>query len=473
MRQKHCALFFLFAFLLFISFAACKKETLLTNGGSLTFSTDTLTFDTVFTQYASFTLSVKIYNPQNQKVVVSSVRMKGGDNSFFQLNVDGLPGNNITQLNIAAHDSLYVFATVKIDPTDENNPFVVSDELIATLNGKDFSIPVIAYGQNAHYLRDSVIVQNATWGNDKPYVILQGALVDSNVTLTIQPGCRIYMNQDARLFVKGTLIANGTKTDSIIFQGDRLDRAYFGYEGYPGEWGGIYFFQNSFGNKLNWVILQNCGNSALGTQPAAIQVTGNGGNINQLTMTNTIIRNSIGFGLLSFTGNIVAQNCLIHTCGAQTLAVLQGGNYAFDNCDFINYGSDKVSHINEATAAVLNYFDISQTQRIVGNLSASFRNCVFTGSLEDELFCNKDSAATYHVSFTNCLIKAQTAIPAYASVTNCLLNDDPLFKDISKWDFRPADDSPLIDAGIFIAPLTNDLNDQPWTTPFDIGCFQY
>ena len=49
------------------------------------------------------------------------------------------------------------------------------------------------------------------------------------------------MHANSNLYVLGTLKINGTKTDSVIFQGDRFDRAYFGYEGYPGEWGGIFF----------------------------------------------------------------------------------------------------------------------------------------------------------------------------------------------------------------------------------------
>jgi len=461
-----------FAGLFLMNFYSCKKETVLNTGGELRFSTDTLTFDTVFTQYASFTLPIKIYNPQNQKITVSSVRLEKGDQSFFHLNVDGEPGNNVKDINVAANDSFYVFATVKIDPTDENNPFIVEDNLIATLNGKDFSIPVYAYGQNAHYVKDSVITSNTTWKNDRPYVIVGYAIVDSSITLTIEPGCRIYMNQDARLFMDGNLIANGTKQDSIIFQGDRLDRAYFGYEGYPGEWGGLYYTQNSFGNVLNWVIIRNGGNGAQNALGAAIQVSGGTNTTNQLTMTNTIIENSIGYGLISFTGNIKAQNCLIHTCGAQTLAILQGGNYSFDNCDFITYGTGKVSHINEPTAAVLNYFDITQTQRVVGDLTAIFSNCVIDGSLETELFCNKEDAAIYNVNFTNCLIKSQETIPNYVAVNNCKLNEDPLFKDIAKWDYRPQEGSPMIDNGITITPITNDLDDQPWTSPFDIGCYQ-
>src|SRR5690606_38660932 len=111
--------------------------------------------------------------------------------------------------------------------------------------------------------------------------------------LVIPPGCRIYMHADSRLFVLGRLLAKGSKTDSIIFQGDRLDRNYFGNVGYPGEWGGIYFFESSFGSELDWVVLRNGGNSARGTLPATIQVTGNNASVGtrQLTMTHTVIEN--------------------------------------------------------------------------------------------------------------------------------------------------------------------------------------
>lgn len=456
-----------------MGFNACKKETLLTSGGTVRFSTDTLSFDTVFTQYASFTLELKVYNPQSQPIQVSNVRLEKGDQSYFSLNVDGQSGNNISQIEVAANDSFYVFATVKIDPTNDNNPFIIEDRLIATLNGNEFSIPVYAYGQNAHYLRDSVITQDMTWVNDRPYVILHSAAVDVGKTLTIQPGCRIYMHQDSRLYVLGRLLAQGTKQDSIIFQGNRLDRGYFGYQGYPGEWGGIYFDSSSTGNVLDWVVLRNCGNNAGGGLPFAIEVFGKQGSPTQLTLQHTLVENSIGYGLISFSGNITAQNSLFHTCGAQALALLQGGNYRFDNCDFIIYGTNKVSHINQPTVAVLNYFDITQTTRLVGDLTAQFNNCVIDGSLENELFCNRSDAAGYQVSFNHCLIKSKDPIPNYVTMAQCRINENPLYKDISKWDFRPKEGSPLIDNGTTIPSITNDLDDKVWGLPMGIGCYKY
>src|SRR5690606_35865567 len=185
------------------SLGSCKKETFLDTGGQVRFSTDTLSFDTVFTQYASFTLSVKVFNPQDQKIKISNIRLEKGDNSFFTLNVNGIPGTQVNDIEVAANDSFYVFATVNIDPNNENNPFIIEDKLIASLNGKEFSIPVIAYGQNAHYIIDEDILQNTSWVNDKPYVVVGRLAIDTNITLSIDPGCRIYLNQGTLIDVRG------------------------------------------------------------------------------------------------------------------------------------------------------------------------------------------------------------------------------------------------------------------------------
>src|SRR4051794_17202032 len=91
---------------------SCRKTGTLTSGGVLKFSNDTLKFDTVFTAAGSFTTGILIYNPQSEAVMVSNVRMEGGASSFFHLNVDGRTGNSANDIRIAAHDSVYVFATV-------------------------------------------------------------------------------------------------------------------------------------------------------------------------------------------------------------------------------------------------------------------------------------------------------------------------------------------------------------------------
>ena len=454
---------------------SCRKEKLLTSGGELRFSVDTLSFDTVFTSLGSFTIGVKIFNPQNQKVTIGSVRLASGDASFFRINVNGQPGNAVSNIEVAAKDSIHVFATVKIDPRNQDNPFVIVDKLIATLNGKDFSIPVIAYGQDANYIVDSVISQSQTWSDKKPYVIIHNALVDSNVTLTIPAGCKVYVHADSRLYVKGTLKVKGTKQDSVVFQGDRLDRDYFGYEGYPAEWGGIYFFRYSYENEIEYAILRNCGNSTGAGLPSAIQLEPDlliDPDTFQLRMSNTIIENSIGYGILSFQGSLKAENCLVTACGAQALAIIQGGVYDITNCDFVIYSTDKVSHLKEPSVAVLNYFDVGNGQYIASDLQATLRNCVIYGSLEDEAYFDRVEQYKYNVKLINCLLRKKDAIPDFVTQTNCIINQDPQFLDATKWDFHFKESSPLKDAGIPAVSIDLDGKQRTDTRP-DIGCYEY
>lgn len=463
--------------------SSCKKTKLLTTGGELKFSTDTLTFDTVFTAQGSFTNSFVIYNPQNEKIKISSIRMASGDGSYFHLNVDGYPGKTITDIEIAPHDSAFVFATVKIDPTNENTPFVVEDKMIATLNGNNYELPFTAYGQNAHYIvADTIPTQ--TWLTDKPYVIIHSALVLPNATLTIPAGCQVYMHADSRLYVAGTLKVNGTKADSVIFQGDRIDRNYFGYEGYPGEWAGLYFFASSKNNVLQYTIIQNCGNSNRdGGYPAAIYAEKDStGSAAEVFLDHVTIQNSIGYGILSIGGHITAENCLVHTCGAEALALIQGGTYDFKNCDFVVFGNDKVSHVQEPTAAILNYLQIDDTHYIGGDMNATLTNCVIWGSLENELVCNKRDGYAYNVTLNHCLVKdGPDAIDNSVMKTGCMFNTDagspdPRFADYNKFDFHATPGSAMIDNGsnVTFLGLPNDLDDKLRVNNIiDIGCYEY
>jgi hypothetical protein len=463
--------------------SACKKQQVLESGGSLNFSTDTLRFDTVFTALASATQAIKIFNPQNERVVLSSVRLEGGNASFFQLNVDGRSGRQVQDVEIGAKDSIYVFATVKVDPTNANTPFIIEDKLIATLNGNDFSVPLIAYGQNAHFITDSVLATQ-TWLTDKPYVVFGYAIVDSAQTLTIPAGCRVYMHANARLFVDGTLIARGTKQDSIIFQGDRLDRAYFGYEGYPGEWGGIYFTQHSRGSILEHVILRNGGNGAQGAPAALIQLAPDSvrdAGAPQLTLSKVILENSIGYGLLSFGGTIRATNCLIHSCGANALALVQGGDYQFEYCTIATYGNAKIAHNDNPSAIILNYYVASQTETFVGPLSARLRNCVVGGSLTNEFVADsiEYSASPAQLSVESCVLKGeQQKLRPWVNgsnlqfISNSTPGYDSLFRAPFKNDYHPAAGSPLIGSA---APssISEDLDDRYRSAPSDVGCYQH
>ena len=462
---------------------SCRKEKFLTEGGSVAFSADTLLFDTVFTAQGSATRSIRIYNKEKQKIKISSIRLRKGEGSAYRLNVNGVPGKEINDMELAGNDSMYVFAAVTIDPTDENTPFVVEDDLIVTVNGNDFSIPMIGYGQNAHYIKGDTVLTTQTWLTDKPYILLHNVFVDEANTLTIPAGVRVYMHADARLFVLGTLKINGTRSDSVIFQGDRIDRdIYVGeYKDVPGEWGGIYFDRASRNNEINYAVFKNGGlPTILGGQAtlgAIIQV--NEDPIKDgtpvLKITNSVIKNSAQYGLLAFNSSVLAENCLIADCQYENLALVQGGDYKIYDCTIATYGS--ISYFNRArghiTAVIQNYFPTSQTTYDGGALNADIKNTILYGIAEDEVYFDQKADFPAVVNLQNCILKSKQPVAAFVSQVDNLINQDPFFRNTAESDYHLGEGSSAIGRGISAGSISTDLDGVMRSSPPSIGCYEY
>lgn len=465
-----------------LAFASCKKTILLTQGGQLKFSVDTLMFDTVFTTRGSATFSVKIYNPQNEKVIISSVKMRNGENSYFRLNINGKAGTQIDEIELAGNDSIWVFAAVTIDPTDENTPFLTQDQLVATLNGKEFSIPFIAYGQNAHYI-DGELLGTQTLLTDKPYCIINNAWVDAGAVLTIPAGARLYFHQQSRLFVAGTLKVNGTLESPVTFLGDRIDpKVWIGdYIDLPGQWGGLYFFSSSSNNSINYAVIKNGGASTIYPDgndsrvlAATIQVDSGQttSTIPKLRLTNTVIHSSAGYGIVAFQSHVYAENCRITQCGAENIMFFQGGKYRIFNSTIATEGTRFLDHSKTVTMAMLNYLPISQNEYRSAALDAEVKNCIVHGSLVNEVYFDKvnDHAAEVKIGFS--MLKTNEPIPAFVATNNILLNQDPMFVDSAKTDYHLLDGSPARHAGTVVGELTKDLDGITRNNPPSIGCYE-
>ncbi|HEY4936176.1 MAG TPA: hypothetical protein VII44_06330, partial [Puia sp.] len=246
-------LFWIFTGIVLVS---CQKQSNLNGNAFLLLSADTVSFDTVFTSTGSVTQQVKLINNNNNGIGISSISLMGGSNSPFIINIDGTPGPNASNLNIQANDSLYIFVTVLIPSGAQPIPFMLQDSIRISYNGMEQFIQLNAWGQNAHFLKNQVIQGNTIWPNDLPYVIYGSLTVDSNASLTIQPGTHIYMHADAPIYIDGSLKVLGDTAESqrVYFTGDRLDQPYANY---PGSWPGIYFRDASKDNVLNYAVFQN------------------------------------------------------------------------------------------------------------------------------------------------------------------------------------------------------------------------
>lgn len=117
---------------------SCRKDSFITSPEArIGLSIDTLKFDTVFVSAGSTFRTLIIKNENDQQLRLSSLKLMGGNASVFKMNVDGTPGHQFSNLDIAANDSLFVFIQVNVNPNAANLPFVIRDSIQIEFNGNN------------------------------------------------------------------------------------------------------------------------------------------------------------------------------------------------------------------------------------------------------------------------------------------------------------------------------------------------
>jgi hypothetical protein len=448
--------------------SSCKKDNFITTADArLRITADSLKYDTVFTTTGSITKSFKIINENNQKLKLSQVKLAGGATSAFKININGSAVTEATNVELAANDSIYVFVSVSINPNAANLPFIISDSILINYNGNNRFVQLQAYGQNANFLSNRVIVGNVTWTNTLPYVILKSIRIDTTATLTIQPGTKIYSHADAPFIVDGTLIINGTKNNEVVFAGDRLDNDY---KDLPAGWPGIYFRNNSKNNVLKFAVIKNAYQAVVATAPSI--------NANpKIILQQCIIDNAYDAGILCANTSLQINNSLISNCGSN-VALVYGGDYNFTNCTVAAYSNLYINHKNPLLT--VNNFAAQGGSTITANLNAVFRNCIFwadsSGFVNNEITVNKQGANTFAVLFENNLYRGSD--PTNSTLTNNLKNQDPLFDTIDvvkrMYNFRISNNNaPGVNKGISNTGFIKDLDDNNRNNGGpDLGCYE-
>ena len=481
---------FLYAFLLLAAIYACDKEEnfLLDSTAELSFSLDTLRFDTVFTEIGSATRYVKIYNDNDQPILLNSVRLNRGSNSSFRINVDGIPANEVRDVEIAAQDSLYVFAEVTVDPDNplSISPFVIEEFLEVELNGVTRQILLEAWGQNANYVPNrfsqgsgaviSCDFGEVTFDDPKPYVIYGVLLVDS-CTLNIPAGTEIFIHggivrmgilgenyNDGFIFVlpDGKLSIKGTVEDPVTIQGDRLEEEF---QEVAGQWGGVYLSRTSRGNRIEHAVIKNARFGVIADSAST------------LVLLNTTVANAISGGVIGVHSSITANNCLFYGNGGNAVQLEYGGNYDFRYCTLASYGVDN-SALRLSNALCL---DQLCTEARLNDLNAIFVNSIVYGSRKDEVELFNLDQADFNYSLENCVVKIEDLLEDtpdfYDHCNPCIPEagntDILLFKEVDENDYHL--DSLSIAEG-FAMPLSSiplDLEGTPrdLSTP-DAGCFE-
>lgn len=482
----------LLGFVLLSCLQSCYKTDFYTGQDiDLRFSVDTLVFDTVFTTVGSATRILKVYNELDQPVQLSSIYLEEGDNSKFRLNIDGVAASYLEDVEIGANDSIYIFGEVTVDPDDpvEYSPFVIYEKLVFELNDNKKEVLLEAWGQNANYVpgkfaRGKVYLTTCelgeiVWDDPKPYVVYGTLLVDS-CTLKIPAGTQVYFHggyvrteddqeyNDGQLYIMqhGKLLIEGSQEEPVVFQTDRLEHKY---DDISGLWSGLYILDGSSGNKIEHAILKNA-NVGIFLDSAC-----------SLDLSYTSILHNLSGGIFAQSAELTAFNCLIADSGGYGFSGRFGGNYQLDFCTIANYD-------NQREALYLGNYrceDAFCSTASVYPLFARLQNCIFYGNSSDEVFLEDitdgEEPGLFDYELRNCLVAVEDLLDPSAQpdffdkCIDCLdgAGEENLFLNIDAYNFRPDTMAIVIDQGLLIPGISDDLDGQPRDNMPDIGCYEF
>lgn len=448
--------------LLLITSSGCKKDLLLSNE-SLHFSTDTLLFDTLFTTVGSTTKNFKIYNRSNRPVIVDKIQLAGANASAYRFNLDGESGILFEDVRIPANDSIYGFVEVTLGENNLNDPFVIEDSIIFTTNGVEQRVLLAAWGQDAYFHFNDV--NDGVWPNDKPHVIYGFAGIDSAQSLTIPAGTNIYLHKNSLLYVyKGSLHIAGELNNKVTIQGDRLESFY---DDVKGQYYGVYF-QEARPSLIEHAIIKNgtAGIHVFSEDPSNTGYT--------VEIRNSEIYNHSSYGIFNYSGGkIKGDNLLVHNNNFYGLFMLEGGDYNFNHCHFLGYGTDG----NQPAVAIKNYFTRNDGITYIGGINeGTITNSVIFGNGENQLAYDtitQGGAVTINYDYQYNLIRLETPIIGNPGFSNTIWNLNPLFNNVEELDFKFPVNSPLNNNGGALFSNFFDIEETPRnaTSP-DIGAYE-
>jgi len=452
------------AALLSVLFWGCQpEEEMLTADPNirLSFSADTVFFDTVFTSVGSISKRLKVYNPSENAIMIDRIALGDQVGSAYSLIINGIEDKEVRDIRLLGRDSLLILARVTIDPTNGQLPFLVQDSIVFERGGQLQDVKLVSWGQDAIFFRGGLqtIDCNASWAGQKPYVVFDSLLVSEGCTLTIEPGTRVHFGPGAALFVGGSLQVLGTSERPVQLTSVRTDAAYAEV---PGQWDAVYFLPTSQENIIQWAELSNANIGCYVGKPDP-------DGIPELTISHSKIQNMAVFGVQSVSADVVMVNSLVSRCAVGTLRASAGGNYWLYHNTFAGVSADFFRE--EPALVMLNNLDLGNGNVLAEPLNVEMLNNIVWGRLREEVFIGGGAEAPIQLAISGNLFKTGLEdLPA-----DNLLNQDPLFRDPSSGDFRldSLGESPAIDFATPIAGITTDLQDSLRDEQPDAGAYEF
>jgi len=489
-------IFFNFGFFLlllgWLIVSGCQRERFYTEPDAMVmFSLDTLRFDTVFTQKGSSTKILKVYNPYDRSLIIDHIYLEGGNSSNFRLNIDGLPGNEGRDYNIAPKDSMYIFAEVTVDPDMplSISPFIIEDKIIVITKGNQQQVVLEAWGQNANYIPSfnaqgvqallSCNNGEVIWNDPKPYVIY-GILAIDSCMLTIPAGTKIYVHGGivrtggSDFYNDGILVAlrngrlniRGTKDRPVIIQSDRVEPSF---QKVSGQYSGIRLARGSRGP--HFIEYAEIRHAIVGVYADSASV---------LNVRNSRFSYCSSAGLAGVHARIVVENSLFHDNDGGSVAMIYGGTYDYTYCTFSNINSSR----DAVTAQNFICYDPPFcSEGDIFPLDLRLTNSIIVNGSRDALgLANaSENPADFKYRLDHCLLNVDELLrrPRFAdffdNCTSCTTyaRNQPLFLDPRMGDYSLDTASVARGKGVFVPEITLDLLGNMRKMPPDVGCFEF
>lgn len=320
-------------------FYSCDDEDSFSTSSSniLTFSTDTVKLDTVFSTVPSSTRSFWVYNKSGDGLRKINVRLENGNQAGFRVNVDGTylspsSGFQVNDIEVRNKDSIRVFVELTSPVNNGDMPLKIEDNIVFTLeSGVQQKVNLMAYSWDATIMKNVVVDKDSILdGVTRPIVVYGGITVNEGATLTISPGTTIFFHADAGIDVSGKLKCLGEAGNEITLRGDRLDNMfdYLPYDYVSGQWQGIRLRETSYDNEIRHTDIHGTFDG-LKVDSADVSKL-------KLNIENSTIHNCQGYALTAENARIIINNCeftnALHNCIA-----VHGGVTDINNCTFAQF----------------------------------------------------------------------------------------------------------------------------------------
>lgn len=448
--------YFLFSLLCWwISCSPLEEEISFNPNLEILFSNDTVFFDTLLTQIRTHTRKLTVYNPNERAILLSEIRLGKRETSDYSVIINGKPKDWVVNERILGGDSLRVLVEANITPRNRDNPYLVKDSLIFSWNGNVEHVKFISWGQDARKIQNKAVCDE-TWTSSRPYILKDTVVVSPGCRLDIERGTTIFFENDAALFIQGTLTAKGDSANHILFRNARLDGIY---NEVPGQWNGIYFLE---GSQHNEIIFAEIFNGQIGLRIG----TPDEDDELDVKVSHTRIYNMSNAGILSFNSDVEVVNSLIYNCGVYLAGHFIGGNYSYLHCTLSHFPS---SFILEGPGIQFTDNIILDNDEVLSDdLSIEMVNCILWGSANQELLINNGAGRSIETTLLSNIIRSDMDIEHnYAS----LESNFPGFKKPFSFDFSLKSLAFARDKGI-PTDILHDIDGKSRDIVPDIGAFE-